>query len=377
MNSNAKYDVCFISNGYLYSLLTGKHLKKIIGPDIQQMIISNELSRNGKDVILISFNEYENCDIFINGIRFIGILKSKSPSKSFQIIINTINLWQVIKNIDSNIYINGGGLSGIIYPYCKLSGRKYVYPIASDKQVDTIHWLSGNLFASIGNWIDIKFADKIIVQSEYQKLKIEKNFNRESTLIKMPFSLSERKFVSKTNPPIVLWVGAIDSVKQPELFIKLAESLPSVHFQMIGGQSGNDEYHELIRRMAKNVPNLEFLGIIPYDRIDAYFSEASILVNTSKYEGFPNAFIQSWMNYTPILSLNSNPDMLIINNNMGMLSQSFDKLRQDLIYLLNNDDLRITMGKNARIYVEREHDIKKTIDIYLKTIDSLNARCEV
>jgi glycosyltransferase involved in cell wall biosynthesis len=79
-------------------------------------------------------------------------------------------------------------------------------------------------------------------------------------------------------------------VKQPELFLKLAEAIPEARFQMIGGHSSNQEYCDRIRDVVGRISNLEFLGVVPFDEIDEYFNRASILVNTSMFEGFPNAF---------------------------------------------------------------------------------------
>jgi glycosyltransferase involved in cell wall biosynthesis len=173
----------------------------------------------------------------------------------------------------------------------------------------------------------------------------------------------------KANPPIVLWVGAMAEVKQPELFVRLAEAIPEARFQMIGGHSGNQEFYDGIKENSKRIPNFEFLGVIPFNEIDEYFSRASILVNTSMFEGFPHAFIQAWMHYVPVVSLNADPDELLCKKGLGFRSKTFDQLIEDVKTLLHDEALREEMGVNGRKYVEREHDIVENIREYIKVLE--------
>jgi glycosyltransferase involved in cell wall biosynthesis len=72
------------------------------------------------------------------------------------------------------------------------------------------------------------------------------------------------------------------------------------------------------------------------------------------------------MNYTPVVSLNSNPDGIIHKYAMGFHSKTFDQLVEDVKTLLKNERLREEFGMSGRKYVEREHDITKIIDKYIE-----------
>ena len=217
----------------------------------------------------------------------------------------------------------------------------------------------------------IKKADCIIAQSEYQQELLKKDYNLDSIIIKNAHPL-EKVERSKSTPPIVLWVGTIKPEwKQPELFLKLAKAIPDARFQMVGGASTNKQFYDEIKEEAERIPNLEFVGFVPYPEVNKYFENASILANTSSVEGFSNTFLQAWTRYTPVVSLNVDPDEIICKYKLGSHSRTFEQMVEDVKLLLEDEKLREEMGMNGRKYVEQEHDIKKIVKGYEKLFYNL------
>jgi glycosyltransferase involved in cell wall biosynthesis len=368
--------ICFVALG-AYPLLSGKSSERIIGPDIHQIILAKELIKQNFKVTFITQDKACKTVEYINGMEIIKIRENDYPVILKQ-ILKLFYIANAMRKAKACIYIHAGGVAGAVSPFCKLIGRKFVYDIGSDALVDRnlitqkIKEFNRAKFSlnAIGNWLDIKFADAIIVQSEFQKKLLKKNFGKDGIIIKLPFHLTEREAFEKVKPPIVLWVGSIAEVKQPELFEQLAEALPEAKFQMIGG-SDNQEFYCKIKKLSKRISNFEFLGVVPFLEVNEYFGRAAILVNTSVLEGFPHAFIQAWMNYTPIVSLNCDPDGIISKYKMGFHSKSFEQLVEDIKMLLNDEQLREEMGRNGRHYVEREHDITKIIRNHIEVFNRL------
>jgi glycosyltransferase involved in cell wall biosynthesis len=105
---------------------------------------------------------------------------------------------------------------------------------------------------------------------------------------------------------------------------------------------------------------------VPFHEIDRYFQRAKVLVNTSSAEGFPNTFIQAGKSSTAILSLKANPDGFLDRFKCGLCANGDWERFVDSLKRLLRENLYMEMGKNARKYVEENHDIDKIIEQYKK-----------
>jgi glycosyltransferase involved in cell wall biosynthesis len=119
------------------------------------------------------------------------------------------------------------------------------------------------------------------------------------------------------------------------------------------------------------MPNLKFYGFIPFHKIDEYFRKASIFVNTSRIEGFPNTFIQAWAHRVPVVSLTVDPDGIIQNEKLGFRSGTFKQLISDVITLLNDEKLRTSLGGNARKMAVALFSLKQAEDKLRPILNSL------
>ena len=363
--------ICFVSLGSFTLLTSDENLKFAGGSELKQVLIGRELAKRGFNIYFITYDENREKQI-VDGIT---ILKSFSLSKKPSDIKKTLMIWKSLKEANANIYLQGSGPAGIIPLFCILYRRKYIKWVSSDSDVllKRIH-SNHTTISKITAYLDIKFAHIIIVQNKFQKEIIEKKFKKKCVLIKNPTTIPENNnnFKNKENKNIILWVGTIRAVKQPNIFLKIARSLPEFRFKMIGGELVKEkELYDEIKKEAMTISNLEFVGFIPHNKIQKYYKEASILVNTSTMEGFPNTFLEAWINYTPVISLNADPDEVICNEKLGLHSKTFEQIILDIKTLLYNDDTREKMGMNAKKYVEQNHNVKKIANQFEKLISSL------
>jgi hypothetical protein len=67
------------------------------------------------------------------------------------------------------------------------------------------------------------------------------------------------------------------------------------------------------------------------------------------------------MNYTPVVSLNIDPDETISKRKLGFHSGTFEQLVKDIKTLLGDEQLLCRMSQNSRSYTEKNHDIKEVV----------------
>jgi len=357
--------ICFLSLNS-YPVLTGKNLGYAGGAEVEQVHLGRELATKGYDVCFVTYRHGLNQTENVGGIKVIKTYEREKAGE-MNALLKYKFIWSALKKANTDIYFHEAGATGVLPLFCCLNRKKFVYRIPSDAVV-----LSKPLFGSyslsrkIVDVLEIKRADVVVAQSNFQRRMLKERFGVESVVIKNGLMIP-RVDCEKQNPPVVLWVASISSVKRPHLFVELAKFIPHACFEMVGGKTkGEPQLYNEIVAAAQELPNLRFHGFVPYHHVNEYFKKASIFVNTSHIEGFPNTFIQAWMRYTPVVSLNVDPDGIIRNEKLGFCSGTFKQLVSDVITLLKDEKLRKIMGKNARKYVEREHDIRKTVKKYIK-----------
>ena len=92
------------------------------------------------------------------------------------------------------------------------------------------------------------------------------------------------------------------------------------------------------------------------------------MINTSRYEGFSNTFIQAWRRKVPVVSLDVNPDNVLNREGIGLFSDgSYGKLKESVLTLIRDEELMSDMAKHAQEYALARHsiaNIERLIDIF-------------
>lgn len=357
--------ICFLSLN-AYPLLANINAGYVGGAELEQVCLGRELVAHGYDVCFVTYRQGIDPIEKAVGIEIIQAYE-REKARKLSVLSKYACLLSSLRKAGADIYFHQAGSYGVLPIFCHMNRKRFVYRIASDAIV-----LSKSLFGRytfierLADVLEIKKAHIVIAQSEFQKRMLRDRFNVQSVVIKNGLSLPKINY-RKKNLPIVLWVGSITNAKSPWLLVELAECLPDAQFEMIGGKTEKEsQLYDEIAMAARNLPNLAFHGFVPYNCINEYFEKASIFVNTSSIEGFPNTFIQAWANNIPVVTLNVDPDRILQNKQLGMHSGTFNQLVTNVTALLHDEKLREKMGRNARRHVEEEHDIKKTVDNYIQ-----------
>jgi len=274
----------------------------------------------------------------------------------------------------------GYAYTGIAAHYARKNNCKMIWHIASEIDVKPFkfEWNRSVLF----DYIDkkcleygIKNSDYIIGSAKYQNELLEKNYGRACDLVILSFQPEPRHEIKKEDPIKVVWVANFKKLKQPEVFIKLAQEFKNyknVRFIMIGRPAGQKSWQVKLENKISKLNNLKYLEETPINEVNRILCESHIFVNTSRYEGLPNTFVQAWLRKVPVASLNVDPDDILKNRKIGFCSGNIENLIKDLKFLIINKNLREEMGENAQKYAIQNHMIDKNVKKIVKLFKSLS-----
>jgi glycosyltransferase involved in cell wall biosynthesis len=220
----------------------------------------------------------------------------------------------------------------------------------------------------IGYVAGLHLANRVLAQHEYQRSAFLRLGVRAS-VVPNAVELPDRSRIQRngglaSSGGYVLAIGRIDPQKRPELVLRLARTLAHRRFVLLGG--GKAAAVDRFRREAAGVTNLEWVGHVEADRVEAYLASASVLVNTSVMEGFPNTFLESWAWGVPVVSLSVDPGGVMKDNGLGSCSGDVAIMSQRVEQLLDSAPLWESLGQRCRSYVERHHAVDVVADRLLE-----------
>ena len=363
--------ICIISP-YAYPLLI--NTKGVIadgGAEAQLTTIGYQLSKNGYEVHFIVDDYGQDKTVVSSGIYIHKVALKYMGGPNYYLPFAWIELWRRLYRIDAEIHLIKLPRA-LLFPlviFCKWRKKKSIFIGQIDSDTDPkVLKKTENIFSYWFFRIGLYGIDYVVAQNEKQKLGFLNSYNKKALIIKSIITLPEKKIRKKEG--YILWVGNNLRKKQPKIFLKLAKALPEYRFKMIMSLQKPTDSDRFIKDELGTIPNLEYIGYIPFSNISKFFQTASLFVSTSIREGFPNTFLQSWQYCTPVVTLNVDPDGLIKKINLGRCSQTFEQLCDDVRELMEKDTLRKEMGKNARDYVYKNHSTKEVTAQYLKVIQA-------
>jgi glycosyltransferase involved in cell wall biosynthesis len=192
----------------------------------------------------------------------------------------------------------------------------------------------------------LRRADVIAVQSNYQARLLEKHYGLNGDIVNMALDAPQEDLDGERDID-VLWISNIKDVKRPDRSIALARRLPDVKFTMIGGVVQDEKpLYASIEQEAANMPNVDLLGQVPYDKVNEYVAKSKVFLNTSDIEGLPNTFLQAWARKVPVVAF-LDPDGLIRSRSLGSRPGNESEMCEALRELLDDESARSRIGNKA------------------------------
>jgi glycosyltransferase involved in cell wall biosynthesis len=366
-----KKKVCIISPAVYPLLKKSKKIQTAGGAEAQLLTLGSGLHEKGFDVHYIVDDFGQKTVEIIRGVAAQKVPLRYMGGKNRHIVVDWARLLLVLKRIHADVHLIKLPRN-LLLPvglFSRLFRKKLIFIGQIDNDVDPEFIKKNeNLYSYLFFKAGLAFVDFIVAQNENQKAGFAKAFGKRSRVIKSFLTLPEAE--GKTDKGYVLWVGNDLPKKQPHFFVELAKQLPQYRFKMIMSRTGY-QFSLPIIEQAGQVPNLEFLGFVPFSEIHEHFQKASLFVSTSKREGFPNTFLQSWQYETPVVSLSVNPDSVIDRFELGEVCCTFDRLCEQVDQLMHDESERCRRGGNGKKYVNQNHSVEIVLEQYLSVFNEL------
>lgn len=359
--------VCIISLGS-YPLFNPTCKRTFGGSEVQLFLLARELEQHPEiDVHFIvgdfgqeKIEEYGRITVY----KGMPIKRHQWLTRFFP--RTKILLFNLMHRIQADIIIQrtasaGTGFIAVLSHFWR---KKFIYMTAHEIDCNggfekQNSWLAGKFFQ-----YGIRHADVVITQSSEHAEMIRTHHKVESIIMPSLYVIPSEEELAHIEKKSILWVGRCEDWKRPEVFIDLAREHPEEQFIMISPQPNNQStYYLVIQEQLKNAPkNLTHIPYVPFTKIDQYFKEAKLFINTSTYEGFPNTFIQAAKNKTPILSLAVNPDGVLEREQCGSSAHDdIEILKQTLTAYLRNPNQLQLLGENGYMYAKARHSSTKIV----------------
>jgi len=294
--------ICFVAPTIWPVLAREGAIDVVGGAEVQQAILARSFAAAGYRVSIITMDFGQPARVEIDGI---SVHAAYAPDAGLPVLRfvhpRLTSLWQAMRAVDADLYYqrSAGMLTGVAAQFCRLHGRQFLYAAASDR--DFLADLPGIRYRR-DKWLfrrGVQQASALVVQSARQQQACRAAYGREAYMVSSCHVPPPPQDCAADG--YVLWVGSVKALKRPELFMALARSLPQLRFRMVGGGEGTPEYAAMAAQAAA-LPNVEFVGFVPYHLVQAQFDGARVFVNTSEWEGFPNTFLQAWARGVPTVS---------------------------------------------------------------------------
>ncbi|HAJ77283.1 MAG TPA: hypothetical protein DCM64_12635 [Gammaproteobacteria bacterium] len=292
-------------------------------------------------------------------------LRRVGRSQGAGFIFDTRTLLDTLREIQPDtIYQQVGcAYTGIAAYYCRNNPCTLVWQLASDPDVEPWPLSLARKFSLA--YIDkkileygLRHADHIVAQSHHQVDLLESNYGRTASGIIRNFHPSPEESLDKQGKIKVLWIANLKTIKQPQIFIRLARDLKDLNaeFIMMGNFQGPQSWRDYVQGEIDKTSNVSYRGGLTQAEVNSLLASSHLLVNTSEFEGFSNTFIQAWMREVPVVSFNVDPDRLLSEGALGACATGdYEILLKQVRELIADSGKRSETGYKAKKYALKYH----------------------
>jgi glycosyltransferase involved in cell wall biosynthesis len=274
-------------------------------------------------------------------------------------VLEAVRIWRALGAADARVVIvrTASPVVGVAAAWAKLHRRRMIFSSANnfDFALDRISSRAHRALYRLG----VRLADAVVVQSEDQLALAARAFPSLRRLVQIP-SFAEltppAAAADRDRPDSFLWFARLVDYKQPLLYVELARAVPDARFRMIPVPEKPSPALAALHAAARAAPNLDVLEPVRHEHLSELIRRAAAVVNTSTFEGMPNAFLEAWAHGVPVLTLQFDPDGVVERNGLGVSAGgSWERFVDGARELWKARDRRDELSRRVRSYVETIH----------------------
>lgn len=272
---------------------------------------------------------------------------------------------------------------GIIAIISSLLNIPLGYFVTNDKDVDQRVRSDQSLICHMLFKFALRRTVLFICQNKYQERMLKKNYsNRKFYVMYNPilFLKQNLRVKPKAERSYIAWLGVYSYQKNFPALLEVCKSLPNISFKIAGSMPSNtvsnlnkklDHESQVAMKQLEELPNVKLVGYVKRKDVINFLSDSFLLLNTSHYEGFSNAFLESFFAGTPVVTRNEiDPDNIIANNKLGYSVNQYSDLPSAITKIINSNRYD-TIAQNCQDYVLQNHDFIKISTELAKQIESV------
>jgi glycosyltransferase involved in cell wall biosynthesis len=215
----------------------------------------------------------------------------------------------------------------------------------------------------------------VVVNSNHVKASISnilKYLKNEPEIIYHGIHPDSLVFSESTTKNIAI-VGRLSHEKGVDIAIRVIQKVllsePDAKLWVLGDGKEKENLIQLATELGVQ-NSVEFFGFV--DGVENLLSKCSMLIMTSRWEGFGLVLLEAMKLRMPCLAFDHlAANEIIINNETGYLipDMSVDLMAEKIIHLLENTELSQLMGRKGNDLLKNKFAIEKSIDQYERIIE--------
>lgn len=212
-------------------------------------------------------------------------------------------------------------------------------------------WLSERGLRKIGRSVvnrvgrkTLRFGKKVVSISEYLRKELIEHGVPERKVVVIRDGVDEAFKPAWRDRNYMLFVGRHEKHKKIDELVRLSKELD---FPLkIAGQGPETQN---LKKLAKDLKaKVDFLGNVERKELVKLYQDCSFFVSASKWEGFGLIFIEAAACGKPSVGYKTCaiPEV-VLNGKTGLLAGNYEQLKENAKRLIEDKNLRKTLGKNA------------------------------